>query len=175
MTAATAAARVFDDERPDRHLGPANDFAVLAFPLETALTAGFYQPLLGVDTRFALSDHVVIHVRPMDARYVKGGLDHNHHGWGVGGLAGFQYYLNRRMAGPFVGLQGGDVEAFVGGRRGHNFGGTALFGYTLTQNGGFVMSVGIGFGYWHRTGVLDSGGVALPEFMTLHLGLGWGE
>lgn len=152
-------------------LGPSRDIAVLTFPLETAFTAVYYQPLFEIEARAAISDAFALTARGMAVWYVQGGIADDGHGWGAGGTLGFQYYLVRRLSGPFVGLHGGDIESFVDGERGRTFGGAVLFGYVLNDDWA-TLSLGLGIGYWHRTGVVDVG-TSLPEILSLNVGVGW--
>ena len=159
-------------ERRDRHLGPAREIAIVTFPLETILTGAFYQPALAIELRVAVGARFVVTVTPLGVWYAAGGVT-DVHGGGVGGRIGVQYYTSRSLAGPFFGLQGGDVEAFIGGRRGRSVGGSFTAGYVLTRRDEFDLSVAVGFGYWHRMGVLDTGSAGIPEIMSLQLGIGW--
>ena len=158
--------------RPDRHLGPARRVALVTFPLETLLTGAFYQPTLTVELRVALGARLALTVSPIGVWYAAGGVASSH-GGGTGGRLGLQYYFSRSLSGPFMGLQGGDLEAFVGGRRGRSVGGSFTFGYVLTRKDDFDLSLGLGLGYWHRMGILKQGPAGVPEVLSLQLGIGW--
>lgn len=160
------------DSRQDRYLGPGRTIAVLAFPLEAALNASAGAPQLSVEVRIDLGAGWAIGVRPIGVWYLPGAR-RDVHGGGVGAAIALQWYFERPLAGGFVGLQAGDVEAFIGGERGRLFGATAIFGYAISWDNGAMLSVGLGLGYWHRAGVLDSG-VQWPEILSLRLGAGWG-
>lgn len=183
LTAATLAAATvgagpaWAAERPDRYLGPARKVAVLVFPLETILGATTQEPLLAVEVRIDLGAGLALAIRPIGVWYVKGGVS-DAHGGGVGGALALHWYLQRALAGPFLALQGGDIEAFVGGERGRTVGGSAIFGYAWSlrskgRSSGPLFSVGLGLGYWHRMGVVDTGPV-WPEILSLRFGAGWG-
>lgn len=158
--------------RRDRHLGPARDVQLLVFPLESFLSASAWQPIFAVEVRVHVGAGVALAARPMGVWYAAGTVGEGH-GGGVGGALALLWYLDRALAGPYVGVQGGDVEAFVDGERGRTFGGSALFGYARTWRSGALVDVALGLGYWHRTGVLDTG-QTWPEVLSLRVGLGWG-
>lgn len=159
-------------ERPDRDLGPARGLALLAFPLEAFLSASAWQPIFAVELRVDLGAGLALGVRPMGVWYAKGSVA-DAHGGGVGGAVALLWFLQRALAGPYVGLQAGDVEAFVGGGRGRTVGGSALFGYARSWRSGALLDVALGLGYWHRMGVVDVG-QTWPEVLSLRFGLGWG-
>lgn len=160
------------NERLERDLGPEQSLVVLVFPLELALTAAYAEPMLGVELRGHVGSRWVLTARPLVVWYLPQSV--GRHGYGLGGRAGVHYYLTRPLAGPFLGLQGGLVEALVGSSRGRMFGGTLSFGFARTWPGGNTLSLGLGFGYWHRQGAIRRG-AGIPEVLSLELGLGWGR
>lgn len=160
------------DPSEDRYLGPERDVTLLAFPLEAALNATSGSPQLALEVRKDLGHGLAIAVRPIGVWYLPND-NHAEHGGGIGVALGIQWYTRRALSGPFVAIQGGDIEAFIAGERGRMFGASAIFGWSINWEGGAVMSVGVGLGYWHREGVLDSG-VQWPEILSIRLGTGWG-
>ena len=136
------------------------------------LTAIGGAPQLAAEVRFDLGAGLAIAVRPMAIWYLPV-APREEHGGGVGAALGLHWYQRRGLSGPFLAIQAGDVEAFVGGGRGRMVGGSAIFGYTISYESGGMISMGLGLGYWHRMGVLDTG-VQWPEILSLRLGAGWG-
>ena len=160
------------DSSEDRHLGPARTSAVLAFPLDTLLTAASGRTRFELEVRVNLAHGLALAVRPIGLWLVPRSPEEGH-GGGIGGALALQWFTRRALAGPFVALQGGDVEAFAGGQRGRMFGVSAIFGYVISWENGAMLSLGVGLGYWHRAGVLDTG-IQVPEILSLRLGTGWG-
>lgn len=159
--------------RRDRDLGPARDVQLVVFPLESFVSASAWQPIFAVEARVHVGAGFALAIRPMGVWYAAGTTRADGHGGGVGGALAVLWYLERPLAGPYVGLQGGDVEAFVGDERGRTFGGSALFGYARSWPSGALLDVALGVGYWHRMGVVDTG-QTWPEILSLRFGLGWG-
>lgn len=160
------------DSSEDRFLGPARQVALLAFPLEILLNASAGAPQLALEVRIDLADNLALGIRPMLIWYLPSKKDAPH-GGGFGGAISVQYYLDRPLSGPYVALQVGEVEAFIGDKRGRMFGGSAIFGWAINWDNGAVMTFGVGLGYWHRFGVLDTG-IQWPEILSLRIGAGWG-
>ncbi len=160
------------DSSETRLLGPARDVAVLAFPLDALIHAGAGAPRLAIEVRIALSERLALAVRPIGVWFVPT-ADREAHGGGGGAAIGVQWFLERPLAGPYVSVQAGDVEVSIDGEGGRFVGGDAVFGYALSWEGGAQLSLGVGFGYWHRMGVVDRG-LNFPDVLSLRVGIGWG-
>ncbi len=154
------------------HLGPSRELVVLGFPVDLVYSSISKKPMLGVEVRLAASEGWAVGIEPIIVWYV-GGDAFPTDGVGVGLVVSAQYYFDRSLAGGFVALQAGDIEAFIGGEYGRTVGGAAIFGYALSWDDGAQVSLGLGFGYWHRMGVVG-GGMTIPELLALRLGVGWG-
>lgn len=159
-----------DDVDADPRLGPERRVAVVAFPLEVLASAAGGRALFGAEVRLGLTPRLAITLKPI-AAWLFGG--HSGDGFGAGGAVGLHWYTRRLLSGPFVGVQAGDIEAFRDGRRGRSAGGGVVFGYSVSYADGGIVCVGVGFGYWHRMGVV-AGGPNLPEILSLRLDTGWG-
>ena len=157
----------------DRHLGPARDIVILMFPLDIIVSSIAEKPMLAVEVRKNLGEGWAIGVQPAVVYYAPGSTLSDAHGGGLGLVLSGHWYEKRALAGGFVTLQVGDIEAFVGDEFGRTVGAAAIFGYALSWDDGAEVSIGLGFGYWHRMGVVG-GGFTLPEILSWRLGVGWG-
>jgi len=160
------------DTSPDRHLGPARDISVLAFPMEALMHATSGSPQLAVEVRVDVGHGVALGVRPIGVWYLPS-RDHKVHGGGIGGALTLHWYTRRALSGPYLGLVAGDVEAFLDGERGRIVGASTIFGYALSYDSGALIHVGVGLGYWHKMGVVDNG-IQWPELLSFRVATGWG-
>jgi hypothetical protein len=158
--------------RTDRNLGPARDWALVTFPFDLLLTSLAGAPRFEVELRADLGGGIALGVRPMVSWYLPA-VEGEAHGGGLGGSLVLAWYLERSLAGPFVAVQGGDLEAWLPDGRGRMAGGSVIFGYGASLQDGVLVNVGLGFGYWPRSGALDVG-VQMPEVLSLRLEMGWG-
>ena len=164
---------MFSDEDFADHsrLGPSRELAVLVLPLDVLRASVSATPAFGVEVRVALPERWALSVAPAVLWAVEGDR-FPEHGVGAGLILGAHYYLDRDLAGGYIGVEVGDIEVFVGGDGGRTVGGAAVFGYALTWESGLIINLGLAFGYWHRMGLLESGPV-LPEILAVRLGVGW--
>jgi len=160
------------DSSETRYLGPGRDWAVVGFPIDLLMTSAGGAPRLEVGLRFSLSPHIALTLRPMAVWYLPTDRRPGH-GAGAGGSLVVSWYLSRPLAGPYVALQGGDMEAFRPDGRGRMAGASAIFGYAISYDNGALLDVGVGLGYWPRSGVLDSG-IQLPEILSFRVATGFG-
>lgn len=161
-----------DPVQVDQRLGPAREVALVGFPVELLMTSLSGAPMLSLEARIALG-RFALTVRPIVA-WVLPGTYGPEHGAGVGAAVGVQWYTRRALAGPYVALDGGDIEVFASAGHGRTAGGTLVFGYALSWDDGAVLCLGVGFGYWHKMGAIASGAPGLPELLALHVDTGWG-
>ena len=159
------------DSAEDRLLSAPKSWAIMAYPLELLTYATTGAPQLSLECWFDISHGFAVNLQPRIIWYPPTD-ERRTHDWGVGGAVGFYWFSERSLSGPYYGLFAGDVEGFLSTGHGRIYGATATFGYVFGLGDGAVISVGFDIGYWHRSGVLNTG-VQWPDIMSFRLGAGY--
>ena len=160
------------DTREQRFLGPPHKYAITAYPMELLTYATINAPQVSFEIWFDLHSGFALSLQPRGIWYPPSG-GRKTHDFGVGAALGIYWFAHRSLTGPFYGIYGGDVEAYLSTGPGRIFGATATFGYAIGYQSGGILSFSFGIGYWHRQGSLDTG-VQWPEILALRIGTGYG-